>query len=247
MSNPRILIADDNPLSLHFFAEALNRLGFDLVLATDGVIAAERAAAARFNLLLLDARMPQLDGSGALARIRAQSGPSQTAIAWATTADDSATTRADLIGAGFSDVLIKPLGIDALRSALRRCFPVASTPSNIHVDSALLDNRQALTAAGGDAAIVAALRGLLLVELGGLPEEMHAMAQHGDANALRERLHRLDASAGFCGVPALARASAQLRAAADAPTWSASPLAAFLDVCSDCVLALTSSENATPI
>lgn len=91
-----------------------------------------------------------------------------------------------------------------------------------------LDDEQARRAAGGDMAIVAALRALFVGELAALPAEIEAMAQRDDRDALRERLHRLDASAGFCGVPALIAAAARLRSLLDGTTWPTEGIADFL-------------------
>ena len=78
---PKILVADDNPISLGFFADALAQLGSDVERACDGLGALAAAQRERFDLLLLDVNMPGLDGIGALRRIRAEPGPSRDAIA----------------------------------------------------------------------------------------------------------------------------------------------------------------------
>jgi CheY-like chemotaxis protein/HPt (histidine-containing phosphotransfer) domain-containing protein len=240
---PRILVADDNPLSLRFLADTLADAGADVGEAVDGLAAVRCADDSAFDLLLLDARMPGLDGVAALARIRAGGGPSRHAIALATTADDDAATAAALRECGFTVVLPKPLRIDALREAVARHLPVgtafASAPSrrdaSIHAvrdvdphDDVTLDDEQARRAAGGDEAIVAALRGLFVGELEALRAEMEAFAARDDRAALRDRLHRLDASAGFCGVPALVAASARLRGLLDGVAWPAQGVADFL-------------------
>src|SRR5674476_109563 len=58
-----------------------------------------------------------------------------------------------------------------------------------------------------------------------------SLGEREDAYALRERLHRLDASAGFCGVPALLHAASALRAALGAPAWPHSAILEFLAAC----------------
>lgn len=222
MSTPRILVADDNPLSLRFLADVLADAGAEVGEAADGLAAVQQAHESTFDVLLFDARMPGLDGASALARIRAGDGPSRHAIALATTADDGAATAAALRGCGFVEVLPKPLRVDALRETVTRHLPAGKrfAPAPVARDALrvedscdvdALDEEQARRAAGGDQAIVAALRGLFVTELEALPAEVAAFAATGDRDALRDRLHRLDASAGFCGVPAVAAASARLR------------------------------------
>lgn len=222
MSRPRILVADDNALSLRFFADALESFDLDCTLAPDGTQALEKASHDVFDLLLLDVNMPGRGGAAALAALRAGDGPSRDAIAIATSADVSAAD--DLLRAGFVQVLPKPVGVAALHAALQRHLPTFGAASD-------LDDAQALSAAGGDAAIVAALRGLFADELDTLPAEIAAMAAAADIAALRERLHRLDASAGFCGTPALQAAIARLRARLDATSWPHDAIAPFLGAC----------------
>ncbi|MEP7044386.1 MAG: response regulator [Dokdonella sp.] len=227
---PRILVADDNPLTLRFFVGALAKFGIDGVEAADGRIAVERAGESAFDLLLFDARMPRLGGAAALTHIRTHPGPCRNVAALATSADDDRSTHASLLAAGFADVLVKPVSLANLRIALARylCVPEAIDAEEQRSD---FDDRQALAAAGGDSSIVTALRALLVAELDALPTELAAYADPCDAHALRERLHRLDASAGFCGVPALLRAGAALREALETSAWPAAAITDFLQKC----------------
>ena len=233
---PNILVADDNPVSLRFFAEALAQLGAPSELAHDGLETVAKAGRMRFDLLLLDARMPGLDGADALARIRSGPGPSRDAIALATTADAGADARRALIEAGFVDVIAKPVTVDALRTALALHLGDVIRDDGQAVGTAgdALDDVRALAAVGGDVSILAALRGLFLAELDALPAELAEIGTRADAPALRDRLHRLDASAGFCGAPALVRACATLRLAVEqAPQWPDTAVADFLAACAE--------------
>jgi CheY-like chemotaxis protein len=224
LPTPRLLIADDTPPSLRFFAEALGALAH-CTLACDGGEAVRLALAGRFDLLLLDARMPVLGGAAVLAMVRGSEGPSRAAPALATTADADPHAHARLRAAGFDAVLPKPTGVAALRATVARHLPAVAAEA-----AGAIDDAGARAAAGGDARIVAALRGLLAGELDALPGELAAISARGDRAALGESLHRLDASAGFCGVPGLAHAVALLRRAlaARAPEWPQAAVERFL-------------------
>jgi CheY-like chemotaxis protein len=246
VSIPRVLVADDNPLSLQFFRDALAELGVDCVAAADGMIALEQAGRDAFDLLLLDACMPGLGGAETLAGIRARRGPSQHATALATTAHDDVAMQTALLATGFAAVLAKPLGLDTLRTALDRYLP-AGVPRAATNRREWFDEGHALAAAGGDHTIAAALRGLLVRELELLPTELDGIGERRDAHALRERLHRLDASAGFCGVSVLARAGSALRVELDAPGWPAAAIARFLDTCSQVHAMLGQTTSASVV
>lgn len=222
---PRILVADDNPLSLRFLAAALAAPGIECSEAADGEAAVALARSGRHDLLLFDARMPGCSGAEALARIRAEDGPSRNAVAIATTADDDAGTRAGLLARGFVLVLVKPVGAEALLAVVRRHLPAAVAEEA----PAWIDETRALRVAGGDPAIAIALRGLLAQELEALPDELQRFAAQSDAAALRERLHRLDASAGLCGVAQLRTVVARVRDALDDAHWPTNELALLAD------------------
>lgn len=226
MPRPRLLVADDNPLSLRFFADALDALGIDSVLAADGEQALARADGGAFDALILDLRMPGLGGAQVLARLRGGSGPCRDAPALASSAGlDAARARA-LQASGFTAALDKPLTLAALAAALANVLPAWSRP--VAADGDVLDDAQALAAAAGDAGIVRALRGLFDAELAALPTEIAALTASADVAALRERLHRLDASAGFCGARGLQRAIAALRSALSDAQWPDATCAALL-------------------
>lgn len=226
---PRILVADDNPLSLRFFAEAIGQAGADCAVASDGRQATVMAAAEPFDLFLFDARMPQLDGASALRHIRAGAGPERLTPALATTASNDGEFHRALRSAGFDGVLVKPTRIQALHAVLLQHLPELRLP---HDRSLWLDDPQALRTSGGDAAVVGALRALLHQELTALPRELVDVAAAEDRTALRDRLHRLAASAGFCGVPALTTAIDSLQGALEAdPDWPETALAEFRACC----------------
>ncbi len=220
----RILVAEDNLLSLHFLREAIALAGHEPIAVADGCAARDAADEQPFDLLVLDARMPGLDGVQALAEIRAGNGPNRSTPALMTTAEASADRNA-IHDHGFIDILYKPLGVAALHAALARHLPASS--NRIRAIE-LLDDALAAEKTGGNASIIAALRGLFASELDALPDELDRYAATTDRVALLDRLHRLDASAGFCGAVVLSLVIARLRKQIDVD--SAWPYAALADL-----------------
>jgi signal transduction histidine kinase/DNA-binding response OmpR family regulator len=109
----RVLLAEDNPVNALLARTLLARAGCVVALAQDGEEAATAAAAAAYDLILLDIRMPRLDGLEAAARIRAGGGPSSRAPIVALTADACEEERVRAFKAGMDDFITKP--IDAAR------------------------------------------------------------------------------------------------------------------------------------
>ena len=68
----RILIADDSPAIRECLSKLLEQADYEVQQAANGQEALEQLAEARFDLMLLDLNMPELDGWGTLERIRLQ-------------------------------------------------------------------------------------------------------------------------------------------------------------------------------
>jgi CheY-like chemotaxis protein len=194
----RVLVADDDPASLLFLTEALRALALDVVSCTDSSNAAERAIAEPFQLLVLDCRMPGGGAESVLRRVR-EAGCDTFAVA--TSAEFDEATRQRLYACGFQDLLLKP----CQQADLRRIASVID-PSLAAQD--VLDDAQAISSSG-DAQVMQALRGLMRDELLQLEREWDGLVQ--DPARLRERLHRLLASCGFCGTALLAAQTASLQ------------------------------------
>src|SRR5690606_18037661 len=71
----RVLVADDHAVNRELARLILHGVGAEVAEAEDGAAAAELAAAAPYDVILLDVRMPRLDGPQALRRIREEGGP----------------------------------------------------------------------------------------------------------------------------------------------------------------------------
>ena len=109
----RVLVADDEELMLDTLCRLLETAGAIVGRATDGEQAMEKALAQDFALILMDVRMPVLDGLGATSRLRA-------AGFWrpivALTASATPDQRAACLAAGCNDHLTKPIAAAELVS-----------------------------------------------------------------------------------------------------------------------------------
>ncbi|MGB0132911.1 response regulator [Dokdonella sp.] len=223
----RVLVADDNELSLEFFVESIAPLGHVVDKAVDGLQACQLALMHGYDLMLIDSLMPQRNGVDTLHAIRGGIGPSCVSTAIATSAD-AGIDRESLKEAGFSAVIIKPCRIEDLRKVLESHLPGEASSKQ------QLDDGSALEKIGGDHAILAKLRNLLALELDALPAEISACAVNRNWPALLDRLHMLDASAGFCGASQLASAAQRLRRDIQANSaWPARSIGEFLRACAE--------------
>jgi two-component system, chemotaxis family, chemotaxis protein CheY len=110
-----ILVVDDDPTILVTVCEALDLEGWPFVTATNGAEALEAVARSTPSLVLLDMRMPVLDGWGFMRAIR-ERGLNLTVVVM-TAAADARRWAAEI---GAQAVLAKPFELEELLSAVER-------------------------------------------------------------------------------------------------------------------------------
>jgi PAS domain S-box-containing protein len=103
----RVLIADDIEDNRQLLAQLLAPVGFEIRLATNGAEALQEFGEWRPHLILMDFRMPVMDGHEAIRRIRAMAGGEDTKII-AVTASAMDDNRQELMGIGADDFIGKP-------------------------------------------------------------------------------------------------------------------------------------------
>ena len=117
-----VLLAEDHPVMRQLTCELLERLGCEVTLASNGREAVEMTAHTRFDIILMDSRMPELDGLAATRLIRQreeQIGARPVPII-ALTANAFAGDRKNCLDSGMTDFLSKPLALEELSKALQR-------------------------------------------------------------------------------------------------------------------------------
>ena len=117
--NKTLLLVDDDPTTLEVIGDRLSSLGFTVLTARDGYEALEIINRDVLHGVLLDIRMPQLDGRTILTRLTKES-PQLPIIV--VTADVEKEKLADLMRAGAIDCVTKPLDYDDLVSKIRLHF-----------------------------------------------------------------------------------------------------------------------------
>ena len=106
----RVLVADDNATNMLILRSMLSSLGVEAVSVSDGRSAVEAWEPGRFDALLLDISMPELDGISALAQIAARAQAAGVAMTPALAISANAMTHqvAEYKAAGFADHIGKP-------------------------------------------------------------------------------------------------------------------------------------------
>lgn len=201
---PRLLLVEDDLVSRSFMSEALSALPAQVDTARDIAQALNCAQEHRHALWLIDAHLPDGDGSDCLVALRRL----RNTPALAVTAGASRQELDGLCASGFLEVLLKPVSIALLQATVRRLLGghVVLVPEPAGGKLPVWDEARALAAIGGSLSALQALRMLFLDELPVLRQEVVASQRSGDDTAMQAVLHKLKASCGFVGAARLARA-----------------------------------------
>ncbi len=103
----KILAVDDEPDVLGLIKTKLEKAGFDVLLATNGVEAVEKAAHEKPDLIIMDVMMPKLDGLTACTQIKREMGE-EAPIIILLTARGQESDVVEGLGSGADDYMVKP-------------------------------------------------------------------------------------------------------------------------------------------
>jgi len=122
-SHLRILLAEDNLLNQKVILEMLKRLGYRADVAANGFEVLQALQRQKYDIILMDVRMPELSGLEATRQIRKLWLASQQPRIIAVTAYALEGDREKCLEAGMDDYISKPVKMDELCSALKKYLP----------------------------------------------------------------------------------------------------------------------------
>jgi CheY-like chemotaxis protein len=108
-----VLVADDNDVAQRLCKRVLEKAGYGVLIAADGLQAVDIALKKRPSMILMDVAMPGIDGLEAMRRIKAEMPVIPIVIA---SAHSMASDRERFLAAGADDVLSKPFRLADLIS-----------------------------------------------------------------------------------------------------------------------------------
>jgi two-component system, sensor histidine kinase and response regulator len=113
-----LLIVDDQPQNLRLVSDFLAEQGFDLMLARSGAQALEQVTLAKPDLILLDVRMPRMDGFEVCRRLKAAPASVDIPVIFMT-AEDETAQKVTAFSLGAVDYITKPIQRDELLARIR--------------------------------------------------------------------------------------------------------------------------------
>jgi PAS domain S-box-containing protein len=121
-----LLVAEDNEINRMVVRDLLERMGHAVAFAKDGREAIARARAKRYDAILMDAQMPEIDGVEATRWIRILPEPFGSVPIVALTANAMRGDREAYLAVGMNDYIAKPVAGGELARALERVTGIAA-------------------------------------------------------------------------------------------------------------------------
>jgi CheY-like chemotaxis protein len=114
----RVLLAEDVKLNQVLTQKLLARSGYRIDVVENGLLAVEALRNTDYDVVLMDVRMPEMDGIEATRQIRTLPGTKKFVTIIALTAQAEGNTQDELRAAGMDDYISKPINFDILFSKL---------------------------------------------------------------------------------------------------------------------------------
>jgi signal transduction histidine kinase/CheY-like chemotaxis protein/HPt (histidine-containing phosphotransfer) domain-containing protein len=205
-SSLRILLAEDNPMNQKVALRLLERLGYGADVASNGLEALNALERQRYDVVLMDVQMPELDGLDASRRICEQWPPKRRPHIIAMTANALPEDREACFAAGMNDYVAKPIRSEELAAALRRARPLAngdvgSGEGEISLEADALQNLRDL----GGVEFLTEVVDVFLADAPELISSLRSSLERGDTEELRRAAHTLKSNGATLGAAEFAK------------------------------------------
>ncbi len=218
----RVLLVEDAEVNQQVAMAMIAKIGCDVVLARNGFEALELSARERFDVVLMDCQMPELDGFEAARRIRLREAGLRRVPIIAVTANALTGDRDRCLEAGMDDYVSKPFTRAALRKALQRWIQArpeepgtqgdaVQQVGGVEFDLSAIDEVRSLDASGD---LLANVTGLFLRDGQRLLDNIDDAVRSANAFALATAAHTLTSCSSMVGARALSAHSREIEARA---------------------------------
>ena len=124
--NEKILIVEDNPLHMKLMEMTFRNRGYTLIKASDGEMALDMATREKPDLIIMDIRLPKMNGLEVTTRLRKDRAFRETPII-ALTAHALSSDRAKSVEVGCSDFDTKPVDLPRLLGKIEAALKLDSS------------------------------------------------------------------------------------------------------------------------
>jgi len=205
----KILLVEDNEMNRLVARTVLNNYGAEIHEAVNGLEGVESLKKERFDLVLMDVQMPEMDGLEATRKIRLEIDATIPIIAFTANAIKGDTDKC--LAAGMNDYVSKPFEEARLIRTIacwldgsRRACPEITTPANQPPPAdSLFDLTRLNTISKGNQTFVHKMITLFLEEVPQFTEEMLSAYTSGNYEFIKKTAHRIKPTLGNLGINTL--------------------------------------------
>jgi signal transduction histidine kinase/DNA-binding response OmpR family regulator/HPt (histidine-containing phosphotransfer) domain-containing protein len=227
--NARVLVAEDNFTNQEVAVGMLKKLGIRADVVADGAEAVRSLESIPYDLVLMDIRMPVMNGIEATLQIR---NPNSAVLNHAIpiiamTANALLSDRERCLEAGMAGVVLKPVSVEALRAALDQWLPVVkgespgrteelAPPPDPEVDLPIFDLAGVLERMMSDRELAWIVIEAFLADGPGQIQDLQGFLRSGDIDGSRRQAHSIKGAAATVGAERLRKTAYAMEQAADA-------------------------------
>lgn len=224
LSGVRVLAVDDNPANLKLVKELLKDKGVATDTAESGAQAIEYFQNTRYDLILMDVQMPEMDGLATTVKIRELEKEETRIPIVALTAHAANEKKMALLIAGMDDYISKPINGDDLQHIFDRWIlradknakqknavvEDAADSAEVPLNSSPVSLKLSLEKTQNKPELAKDMLQMLLDSLADMQSAITQYWQSGNLKELQEVVHKLHGGCCYCGVPALTEICARI-------------------------------------
>ncbi|MEW6304148.1 MAG: response regulator [Verrucomicrobiota bacterium] len=214
----KILLVDDNDVNRRVAVRMLKQMGYEADTATNGVEAVEAVRGGRYDLVLMDVQMPELDGMEATRRIRAweesDTNITKGTVIVAMTANAMPGDREKCLAAGMDDYFTKPVRPEVIERIIHewamppadgapepeRAAPAVDPPPRVEPAASPVDMERLNDFSSGDPDSLRELVDVYLQQTEGQLAKMRVALAANDARELERVAHSCAGASATCGM-----------------------------------------------
>jgi len=216
-----LLLAEDNRVNQVVASRMLEKMGHSIVVASNGNEALALLAKEKFDLVLMDIQMPEMDGLTATRKIREAEAQGQSRVPIiAVTAHAMASDRTRCIEAGMDGYVTKPLNVRGLNEAIAAVlhagpgttvdYTEAPEQSVVRGSTPTWDVAQSLERLGGDKKLFHEVMDIFLSEGPEQVARLRDAIANGDSAGIEMTAHSLKGELGYLGISQVSQQAGEL-------------------------------------
>jgi len=216
-----ILLAEDNRVNQVVATRILGKMGHAITVANNGVETLSLLAASKFDLVLMDIQMPQMDGIAATKSIRTREMKTNSHLPIiAMTAHAMKGDRERCIEAGMDGYVSKPINIEDLEGAIAKVMRLTSThvrgPNTEGCSEGLaripvnLDFGQMLKRLGGDEELLHEVIEIFVDQAPKHVATLRRALSQGDTELVERTAHSMKGELGYLGIAVVSQKAGEL-------------------------------------